>query len=77
MALFILLVVTLIIQSAALGVTNPAKLSPLGIVLNVVFFMIFVGLIEEAYFGGYVQSKLGEVFERRWQRLIFKDWRVN
>ncbi|MEM4966257.1 MAG: hypothetical protein QXS45_05740 [Sulfolobales archaeon] len=53
--------------SVALGIAKPAGLSPLGIVLNVIFFMIFVGFVEEAYFRGYAQSRLDEVFEKRWQ----------
>ncbi|MEM4624868.1 MAG: CPBP family intramembrane glutamic endopeptidase [Thermosphaera sp.] len=63
--------------SMALGTAKPAELSPLGIALNVVFFMVFVGLVEEAYFRGYVQSRLNGVFEKRWHRLVFKAWRVD
>ncbi|MEM0049880.1 MAG: CPBP family intramembrane glutamic endopeptidase [Candidatus Bathyarchaeia archaeon] len=76
-AAFILPTVVSIAMSAALGMAKPAGLSPLGIILNVIYFMVFVGLVEEAYFRGYVQSRLNEVFERRWRRLIFKAWKVN
>ncbi|MEM2293163.1 MAG: hypothetical protein QXX41_07805, partial [Nitrososphaerota archaeon] len=63
-AAFILPTVISIGVSAALGMAKPAGLSPLGIVLNVIFNMIFIGLVEEAYFRGYVQSRLNEVFEK-------------
>jgi len=76
-AAFILPTVVSIAMSAALGMAKPAGLSPLGIILNVIYFMIFVGLVEEAYFRGYVQSRLNEVFERRWRRLVFKAWKVD
>ncbi|MEM4809759.1 MAG: CPBP family intramembrane glutamic endopeptidase, partial [Desulfurococcaceae archaeon] len=36
-----------------------------------------VGLVEEAYFRGYMQSRLNEVFEKCWRRLVFKAWRVD
>ncbi|TDA33921.1 hypothetical protein DSO06_06725 [Candidatus Nezhaarchaeota archaeon WYZ-LMO8] len=41
---------------------KPARLSPLSIILNVILYMVFVGLVEEAYFRGYVQSRLNEAF---------------
>ena len=76
-AVFILPAAFSIGVSAALGVAKPAGLSPLSIILNVIFNMIFIGLVEEAYFRGYVQSRLNEAFERRWRRLIFKAWKVD
>ncbi|MEM1769596.1 MAG: CPBP family intramembrane glutamic endopeptidase [Nitrososphaerota archaeon] len=76
-AIFILPAAFSIGMSAALGVAKPAGLSPLSVILNVIFYMVFVGLVEEAYFRGYVQSRLNEVFERRWRRLIFKAWKVD
>lgn len=76
-AVFIVPTIVSIAVSVALGVAKLAKLSLLGIALNVVFFMVFVGLVEEAYFRGYVQSRLNEVFEKRWRRLVFKAWRVD
>jgi len=75
-AVFTVPAIVSIAVSVALGVAKPAKLSLLGIALNVVFFMVFVGLVEEAYFRGYAQSRLNEVFEKRWRRLVFKAWRV-
>ncbi|MEM1674920.1 MAG: CPBP family intramembrane glutamic endopeptidase [Thermosphaera sp.] len=66
-----------IVISVAMGIAKPARLSPLSIILNVVFLMVFVGLAEEAYFRGYVQSRLNEVFEKHWQKLVFKTWRVD
>jgi len=77
MAAFILPMVVSIVMSAALGAAKPAGLSPLGIILNLVFYMVFVGLVEETYFRGYVQSRLNEVFEKRWRRLVFKAWEVD
>ncbi len=53
-AVFIVPAIVSIAVSVALGVAKLAKLSLLGIALNVVFFMVFVGLVEEAYFRGYV-----------------------
>ncbi len=76
-AAFILPTVISIGVSAALGMAKPVGLSPLGIVLNVIFNMIFIGLVEEAYFRGYVQSRFNEVFDRRWRRLVFKAWKVD
>ncbi|MEM4475596.1 MAG: CPBP family glutamic-type intramembrane protease, partial [Fervidicoccaceae archaeon] len=76
-AVFILPAAASIALSAALGAARQAELSPLGIVSETVFLMIFVGLIEEAYFRGYAQSRLNEVFEKRWRRLVFKAWKVN
>ncbi|MEM2208085.1 MAG: CPBP family intramembrane glutamic endopeptidase [Sulfolobales archaeon] len=76
-AVFTVPAIVSIAVSVALGVAKPAKLSLLGIALNVVFFMVFVGLVEEAYFRGYAQSRLNEVFEKRWRRLVFKAWRVD
>ncbi len=76
-AVFTIPTVVSIAVSIALGVAKSAGLSLLGITLNVVFFMVFVGLVEEAYFRGYMQSKLNEVFEKRWRRLVFKAWRVD
>ncbi|MEM0244547.1 MAG: CPBP family glutamic-type intramembrane protease [Zestosphaera sp.] len=63
--------------SVALGVAKPTGLSLLGITLNVVFYMVFVGLVEGAYFRGYAQSELNEVFEKHWHRFVFKAWRVD
>ncbi|MEM4489095.1 MAG: hypothetical protein QXK88_09945 [Desulfurococcaceae archaeon] len=63
-AVFIVPTAVSIAISVALGVAKPAKLSPLSITLDAVFFMVFVGLVEEAYFRGYVQSRLNEVFEK-------------
>jgi len=77
MAAFILPMVVSIVMSTALGAAKPAGLSPLGIILNLVFYMVFVGLVEETYFRGYVQSRLNEVFEKRWRRLVFKAWEVD
>lgn len=77
MIIFILPAVISIIISIILGIAKPAKLSLLAIILNIVFFMIFVGFIEEAYFRGYVQSRLNEAFDKRHRKLIFKAWRVN
>ncbi|MEM4035725.1 MAG: CPBP family intramembrane glutamic endopeptidase [Fervidicoccaceae archaeon] len=76
-AVFILPAAASIALSEALGAARQAELSPLGIVSETVFLMIFVGLIEEAYFRGYAQSRLNEVFEKRWRRLVFKAWKVN
>ncbi|MEM1583226.1 MAG: CPBP family intramembrane glutamic endopeptidase [Nitrososphaerota archaeon] len=76
-AIFILPSAFSIGVSAALGVAKPAGLSPLSIILNVIFNMVFIGLVEEAYFRGYVQSRLNEAFERHWRRLIFKAWKVD
>ncbi|MEM3816460.1 MAG: CPBP family glutamic-type intramembrane protease, partial [Candidatus Bathyarchaeia archaeon] len=76
-AVFILPAALSIGVSAALGAAKPAGLSPLSIILNLIFNMIFIGLVEEAYFRGYVQSRLNEVFERRWRRFIFKAWKVD
>lgn len=76
-AVFIIPTAVSIAMSAALGIAKPAGLSPLSVILNVFFYMVFVGLVEEAYFRGYVQSRLNEVFERRWRRLVFRAWRVD
>ncbi|MEM3762150.1 MAG: CPBP family intramembrane glutamic endopeptidase [Archaeoglobaceae archaeon] len=70
-AIFILPAAFSIAMSTALSVAKPVELSLLSIVLNVIFFMFFVGFVEEAYFRGYVQSRLNEVFKRRWRRLVF------
>ncbi|MEM2243997.1 MAG: CPBP family intramembrane glutamic endopeptidase [Archaeoglobaceae archaeon] len=70
-AIFILPAAFSIAMSTALSVAKPVELSLLSIVLNVIFFMFFVGFVEEAYFRGYVQSRLNEVFKRRWRRLFF------
>jgi len=75
-AVFILPTAFSIGVSIALGVAKPAGLSPLGI-LNVIFNMVLIGLVEEAYFRGYVQSRLNEAFERRWRRLILRAWKVD
>ncbi|MEM2589815.1 MAG: CPBP family intramembrane glutamic endopeptidase [Zestosphaera sp.] len=76
-AVFIIPTAVSIIMSATLGIAKPARLSLLSVILNVIFYMVFVGLVEEAYFRGYVQSRLNEVFEKRWRRLVFKTWRVD
>ncbi|MEM0038682.1 MAG: CPBP family intramembrane glutamic endopeptidase [Zestosphaera sp.] len=76
-AVFIIPTAVSIAVSVALGVAKPAGLSPLSVILNVFFYMVFVGLVEEAYFRGYAQSRLNEVFERRWRRLVFRAWRVD
>ncbi|MEM1679600.1 MAG: CPBP family intramembrane glutamic endopeptidase [Sulfolobales archaeon] len=76
-AVFTVPAIVSIAVSVALGVAKSAGLSLLGIILNVVFFMVFVGLVEEAYFRGYMQSRLNEVFEKCWRRLVFKAWRVD
>lgn len=75
-AVFILPATASIMLSAALGAIKPVNLSPLGIILNIIFIMVFIGLVEEAYFRGYIQSRLNEVFEKRWRRLVFKAWGV-
>ncbi|MEM1981958.1 MAG: CPBP family intramembrane glutamic endopeptidase [Candidatus Hadarchaeales archaeon] len=76
-AVFILPATFSIVVSTALGVAKPAGLSPLGIILNLIFNMVLIGLVEEAYFRGYVQSRLNEAFGRRWRRLIFRAWKVD
>ncbi|MEM4473148.1 MAG: CPBP family intramembrane glutamic endopeptidase [Archaeoglobaceae archaeon] len=76
-AVFIIPTAVSIVMSAALSIAKLARLSLLSVILNVIFYMVFVGLVEEAYFRGYVQSKLNEVFEKRWRRLVFKAWKVN
>lgn len=79
-AVFILPAIVPIVVSAASGkasivvASTLGKVSPLRIA---VFFMVFVGLIEEAFFRGYVQSRLNEAFEKRWQNFLIKDWKVN
>lgn len=77
MAIFILPTIISIVMSGIFSVVKFVKWSLLDIVWNVVYLMIFVGLIEEAYFRGYVQSRLNEVFEKRWRKLVFKVWEVN
>ncbi|MEM1646437.1 MAG: CPBP family intramembrane glutamic endopeptidase [Ignisphaera sp.] len=74
---FIVPAIVSIAVSVALGIAKPAGLSLLSITLNVVFYMVFVGLVEEAYFRGYAQSRLNEIFEKRWRRFVFKAWRVD
>ncbi|MBS7660229.1 CPBP family intramembrane metalloprotease [Candidatus Bathyarchaeota archaeon] len=76
-AAFILPAAASITLSTVLGVAKPAKLTLPVIILNIIFLMIFIGLIEEAYFRGYVQSRLNEAFKKRWRKIIFKAWNVN
>ncbi|MEM4601387.1 MAG: CPBP family intramembrane glutamic endopeptidase [Desulfurococcaceae archaeon] len=76
-ATFTLPAIVLISASVALGAAKPVGLSPLEIALNIIWYMVFVGLVEEAYFRGYVQSRLNEIFERRWHEFIFKAWKVD
>ncbi|MEM0179330.1 MAG: CPBP family intramembrane glutamic endopeptidase [Fervidicoccaceae archaeon] len=76
-AVFIMPAAVSIAISGALGMAKPADLSLHSTVLNVIFLMVFVGLVEEAYFRGYVQSRLNEVFEKRWRKLIFKAWKAD
>ncbi|MEM1895406.1 MAG: CPBP family intramembrane glutamic endopeptidase [Acidilobaceae archaeon] len=76
-AVFIIPTGVSIMISAVLGVAKPAGLSMLSIIIIIVYYMVFVGFIEEAYFRGYVQSRLNEVFEKRWRRLIFRAWKVD
>lgn len=75
-ACFLLPATISITASVALGISNIAKISPQTIVLNTIWYIVFTGLIEEAYFRGYVQSRLEYAFGKKWNRLIFKSWRV-
>lgn len=77
MGIFILPALASIAISAVLESDKRITPSPQDIAVYMAFYMVFVGLIEEAIFRGYMQSRLNEVLERRWRRLIFKSWRVH
>ncbi|MCS7139909.1 MAG: CPBP family intramembrane glutamic endopeptidase [Nitrososphaerota archaeon] len=64
-------------MSIYLGIARSGLLSPLNVVLNVIFLMVFVGFVEETCFRGYVQSRPNEVFAKGHKQLVFKAWRVN
>lgn len=66
-----------IVFSIALGISKSAEPSIHDIIQKVIDYMVFVGFFEEAYFRGYVQSRLNEVYEKRWRKLLFKEWSVN
>ncbi len=76
-AIFIVPAVASIILSIVLGIATQTNVSSTSIISTIIYYMVFVGLIEEIYFRGYVQSRLNEVFEKRWQKLVFKAWRVD
>ena len=69
-----------LIVLVVLLVMGQARLRPLtltDVVLSLVWYMVFVGFAEEAYFRGYVQSRLNEAFGKPYRRLLFNSWRVN
>lgn len=69
-----------LIVLVVLFVMGQARLKPLtftDVALNLLWYMVFVGFAEEAYFRGYVQSRLNEAFGKPHHRLLFNSWRVN
>ena len=44
------------------------------VVLDAIWFYIFVGFAEELFFRGYVQSRLNEVFTKKYRRFLWVDY---
>ncbi len=54
--------------SALLTALYPSPLK--GILINLAWFYIFVGLAEELFFRGYIQSRLNEVFTKKYESFL-------
>ncbi len=54
----------------AIYLIRGGAIDPVRIVENLVWYYVFVGLSEELFFRGYVQSRLNEVFTRKYRSFI-------
>jgi len=77
MVAFILPSLIVLAVLTAVGQAKLKRLTLTDVVLNLIWYVVFVGLVEEAYFRGYVQSRLNEAFGKPYQRLVLSSWRVN
>ena len=66
--LFILLSLISIVIAFVIGSITPVDLRV--IATDILWFFVFVGLAEELFFRGYVQSRLNEVFTARYRSIL-------
>ncbi len=63
---------TLIIFIIASFIMGEFKFTDLRVMLiDLIWFFIFVGFAEELFFRGYVQSRLNEVFTRKYEKILW------
>jgi len=67
--IFILTSISTITVSFFLNHLRPIKLNV--IITDFLWFFIFVGFAEELFFRGYIQSRLNEVFDRRFESFLW------
>ncbi|MCD6348702.1 MAG: CPBP family intramembrane metalloprotease [Candidatus Korarchaeota archaeon] len=53
-----------------LGLGAPGRMSPTALVGDALWYLVMVGFAEELFFRGYVQTRLNEVFTRRYNSLL-------
>ncbi|HDH07067.1 MAG TPA: CPBP family intramembrane metalloprotease [Thermoproteales archaeon] len=57
-----------IVVSNSMGILR--KVNPHLLLIDVIWFFIFVGFAEELFFRGYIQSRLNEVFTRKYEKIL-------
>ncbi len=67
--IFILTSLSIITISIFFNCLRPIKFSV--IIIDLLWFFIFVGFAEELFFRGYIQSRLNEVFDRRFKSFLW------
>lgn len=68
LALFAAFYVAALLAAAAVGVAP--RLEPRSLLLDLAWYYVFVGLVEELFFRGYVQSRLNEAFTKRYKSFL-------
>lgn len=71
-AIFALTSVVVLLAAVAAGIL--VALEPTALLTMLVWYYLFVGFAEELFFRGYVQSRLNEVFAKKYERFLGVDF---
>ena len=71
--LFLTIIITGIIAACIVGFWE-LKVNARLLLIDAIWFFIFVGFAEELFFRGYVQSRLNEVFTKKYRKIIGVDF---
>ncbi len=71
--LFFVIIITAITAAYIAGFLEP-KVSARLLLIDATWFFIFVGFAEELFFRGYAQSRLNEVFTKKYRKIIGVDF---